>query len=228
MAINNQFAGPGRGRRVRRSLPAVTTAITVACVVLALAQWLLPQVGMELMFHPALADYQPYRYITSAFLHGGFWHIAFNMYALWILGTVLEPVLGKARFLALYLISAIAGNMTITLVASLTNDWNVAAVGASGAIFGLFGVLLVAARTSKSNLNQLLVLLGINLVLSFVVPTISWESHIGGLLAGIVLAWLWMRIARLGKSRRVHQFLDFLAALAVLLLVIGVRFLLGN
>lgn len=226
MTTNNHAAGSGAKRRTRQPIPVVTTSIVITCVVLALVQWLLPRVGVELMFHPAIADHQPYRYITSAFLHGGFWHIAFNMYALWILGTVLEPVLGKARFLTLYLISAIAGNMAITLIASLTNDWNVAAVGASGAIFGLFGVLLVVARTSKSNMTQLLVLLGINLFLGFVVPTISWESHVGGLTAGILLAWLWMRVARLGKSRHVHQFLDFLAALAVLLLIVGVRFLL--
>lgn len=187
-------SGPHSGF-VRRRYLSVTTTIIAICVVMAGAGRLQPQVSVELMFYPPIALYQPYRFITSAFLHNGFWHLVLNMYALWLLGHALEPVMGKARFLALYLISALAGNVAVYALASMTGGWNIGAVGASGAIFGLFGALIVLSRRVQARMSGIIILLAANLIYGFVIPGISWESHVGGLAAGVVLMWLWISSA---------------------------------
>lgn len=202
----------------RRYHAPVTAALIVLCAVMALAERLQPQVGVEFMFYPPLAQAQPYRFITSAFLHNGFWHLVLNMYALWLLGRALEPALGWARYLALYFLSAIAGNAAVYAVANLTGGWNVGAVGASGAIFGLFGALMIMYRKVNANMSGILVILAINLVYGFVMPGISWESHVGGLLVGAFLMWLWLSIREGGQGRRTRAFLDIASGLAVLAL----------
>ncbi|WP_375164381.1 rhomboid family intramembrane serine protease [Arthrobacter sp.] len=125
---------------------------------------------------------EPWRMVTAAFLHstGFLLHIGFNMYALWIMGQALEPLLGRARFLALYLIAAFGGSVAVLL---LTNPLQ-GVVGASGAVFGLFGAMLIVQRRRGGDVRQLVVLIAINTVLGFVVPGISWQAHLGGLLAG--------------------------------------------
>ncbi|WP_323959892.1 rhomboid family intramembrane serine protease [Arthrobacter sp. JZ12] len=125
---------------------------------------------------------EPWRMITAAFLHstGFLLHIGFNMYALWIIGQALEPLLGRSRFLALYLIAAFAGSVAVLLLSNPLQP----VVGASGAVFGLFGAMLVVQRRRGGDVRQLVVLIAINTVLGFVVPGISWQAHLGGLLAG--------------------------------------------
>ena len=103
------------GENRQRSL--VTRVLIAACVLLALAERFSQEITYRCIFTPALAESQPYRFVTSAFLHAGFWHIVLNMYALWLLGCVLEPMLGRWRFLALYLLSAIGGNVAVLLTA---------------------------------------------------------------------------------------------------------------
>lgn len=217
-------------RPVRRRLsnwPPITTAIIAICVVMAVVGRIQPQVTVELMFYPPIAFIQPYRFLTSAVLHGGFWHLVFNMYALWLLGRVLEPALGKFRFTTLYLVSAIGGNAAIMLLSSVTGQWNIGAVGASGAIFGLFGALAVIYKRVKANMSGILTLLGINLVLGFIVPGISWESHLGGLVVGIVLTWLWIGIGSRfkGKRPKMRTVVDLAAAALVLVVLIGLMIL---
>lgn len=115
-------------------------------------------------------------------------HLLFNMYALWVTGQVLEPVLGRLRFTALYLLSALGGSVAVLLLADPNaQSWLVPVLGASGAVFGLFGALLVVLRRFKGNANQILILLGINFVISFVVPNISWQGHLGGLVVGAAM-----------------------------------------
>ncbi|MFY9262661.1 MAG: rhomboid family intramembrane serine protease [Actinomycetaceae bacterium] len=188
--------GANRGKRRRFApIPRVTGTIIVISVLAAIVQQVVPQVGWELAFAPVVALVEPYRFITSAFLHAGFYHIAFNMYALLILGMQLEPLLGRVRFLTLYLVSAIGGNAAVMVLASLTG-WNGVAVGASGAIFGLFGALMVVLKAFNRDLTGLLVVLGINVVIGFIDPRISWESHLGGFLTGIVIMLLWNSLLR--------------------------------
>ena len=125
-----------------------------------------------------------WRLLTSAFLHGSFLHIAFNMYVLFALGPTLERVLGHGRFLTLYLVSALGG-----AVASYAfSDIRTLSVGASGAIFGLMGALVIAGRRLRYDITQVLILLGINVVIGFLQPGVDWRAHLGGLVTGAAVA----------------------------------------
>jgi len=125
-----------------------------------------------------------YRLITSAFLHGSFLHIAFNMYVLFALGPTLERILGHTRFIALYLLAALGG----AVASYYFSDIRTVSVGASGAIFGLMGALVVAGRRLRYDVTQVLILLGINVVIGFIAPGIDWRAHLGGLVIGAVVA----------------------------------------
>ncbi len=121
---------------------------------------------------------------TAAFLHGSFLHIAFNMYVLFALGPTLERILGHGRYLTLYVLAAFGGG-----VASYAfSDLRTVSVGASGAIFGLMGALVVAGRRLRYDITQVLVLLGINVVIGFISPGVDWRAHLGGLVTGAVVA----------------------------------------
>jgi membrane associated rhomboid family serine protease len=135
----------------------------------------------------AVADGQWYRLITGGFLHAGLFHIAFNMYALLWLGRMLEPTLGHVRFGALYLASLVAGSFGVILL-----DPTVNTVGASGAIFGLFGAVVALARSRGIDLRQtgLIPVLVLNLAITFLIPGISIGGHLGGLVGGFVFAYL--------------------------------------
>ncbi|WP_432928083.1 rhomboid family intramembrane serine protease [Microbispora sp. CA-135349] len=128
-----------------------------------------------------------WRLITGAFLHAPpgsgftFMHIAFNMWALYALGPQLERMLGSVRFAVLYLLAALGGSVAVYLLSD-------AAVGASGAIYGLFGALFVVSRRLGYDARGVLWLIGINVVLTFVVPGISWQGHLGGLVTGAIVA----------------------------------------
>jgi membrane associated rhomboid family serine protease len=125
-----------------------------------------------------------YRLVTAAFLHAGVFHILFNMFALAQIGPVLENALGRARFLALYVLAALGGSTLAYLLAQP----NQPSVGASGAIFGLFGAYYVVVRRLGGETNQIVILLVINLVITFTLPNIDWRAHVGGLVTGAALA----------------------------------------
>jgi membrane associated rhomboid family serine protease len=136
-----------------------------------------------------VADGQWYRLISNAFLHEpgltGFGpaHIIFNMWALIFVGPPLERQLGRLRFLAVYLVSALGGSVLYYLA----GPPNVEALGASGAIFGLFGAWFVLSRRLGLDNRQIVTLIVLNLVISFAVPGIAWQAHVGGLVAGALL-----------------------------------------
>lgn len=147
-------------------------------------------------------DGEYWRLFSVVLVHGSIIHLMFNMYALWIIGPIVEALYGPWRYIAIYLICAAAGS-----AASYATSPN-PAVGASGAVFGLFGVLIVADRVHKPALTrnarnltmQIGLLIGINLVIGFTIPNIDNAAHIGGLLAGMVLGFLLVpRGARLGS-----------------------------
>jgi membrane associated rhomboid family serine protease len=125
-----------------------------------------------------------FRLLTSAFLHGSFLHIAFNMYVLFALGPTLERILGHTRFIALYVLAALGG----AVASYYFSDIRTVSVGASGAIFGLMGALVVAGRRLRYDVTQVLVLLGINVVIGFIAPGIDWRAHLGGLVVGAAVA----------------------------------------
>ncbi|MFF7192452.1 rhomboid family intramembrane serine protease [Streptomyces sp. NPDC008079] len=126
---------------------------------------------------------QWYRLITSAFLHQAVLHIGFNMLSLWWIGAPLERMLGRARYLALYLVSALGGSALVLLLApsSLT-------LGASGAVYGLFGATAVFMRRMRYDMRPVLILLALNIVFTFTWADVSWQGHIGGLVAGTAIA----------------------------------------
>lgn len=122
--------------------------------------------------------------LTSVFTHVTIVHIGFNMVALYFIGPPLEAVLGRARFLALYLVSGLTGSAAVMLF----SDSHQQTLGASGAIFGLLGGLLVVAIKRRTAVRTVLFWLGLNLVFTFTVSGISWEGHLGGLAGGFILA----------------------------------------
>ena len=125
-----------------------------------------------------------WRLVTAAFLHGSFLHIAFNMYVLFALGPTLERILGHYRYLALYLLAAIGGGVA----SYVFSDMRTVSVGASGAIFGLMGALVVAGRRLRYDVTQVLVLLAVNIAIGFVSPGVDWRAHLGGLVTGALVA----------------------------------------
>ena len=134
-----------------------------------------------------------YRSYTVVLVHGSLMHVGFNMYALYLFGPRLEQQVGTAAFTSLYLASAAVGSLT-ALIFGPSQGW---AVGASGAIFGLFGAWIFVAWKMRSSpggrqmFNTLGVLLAINLALPLFVPGIEWLAHVGGMVAGLGIAYLW-------------------------------------
>jgi membrane associated rhomboid family serine protease len=153
----------------------------------------------------AIADGEYWRLVTAGFLHAGFFHLLFNMFALWILGGLLEPAVGRLRFGLIYFVSLLAGSFGALLLQPDSPT-----VGASGAIFGLMGAAFVVMRhrginPMESGLGMWIVL---NLVITFAVPNISIGGHIGGLLGGAVAALLLYEVGdRLRIPRGVTAFL---------------------
>ena len=151
-----------------------------------------------------VADGEWWRILSAAFLHGSSTHLLFNMWALYVFGPELERQLGSAAFAVLYLSTAAAGGAT----AYFLSDEITLLVGASGAIFGLFGVWLVGSwrvrhtRAGAALYRQLLVLLGINAVFSVAVPRISWQGHLGGFVAGLLIGYLWGLVPQKTASTR--------------------------
>jgi len=225
------------GGSVTDGRPVATMTIIAICLVVFVAQMAVPGLQEKIAFVPALAASEPWRFITSAFAHGGITHIAFNMYALWVMGSYLEPMLGRARFVAIYLLSAIGGSVMYLLLSTPTSIedalagnygmWRTGAVGASGAVFGLFGAFLVLQRRLGRSAAGMYVIIGINAVIGFVIPGIAWQAHLGGLLTGAAVA---AAIAYSGRDRapmappssqRVHWFSMGGILLVLVLLTIG-------
>ena len=147
-----------------------------------------------------------WRVFSAALLHASIMHILFNMYALYLFGPRLEQQVGSPAFAALYLASAGAGGAAAYVLLGTTSTTPL--VGASGAIFGLFGAwIFVAWRMrntpgGRSMFTNLMVLLGINLALPLFIPNIAWEAHLGGLVAGFAIAYLWSIFA-VGKPNAI-------------------------
>ena len=224
------FGGrPAAGAVVTWTLVAINVAIF-------LLTWVRPSIvtSLEMLGYASygvggamhgVAAGEWYRLITSAFLAPatglsglGFVDIAFNMWALIFVGPSLEGLLGRLRFLAVYLLSAIGGGVMYYYLA----PQNAPAVGASGAIFGLFGAWFVLARRLRLDTRGIAMLIAINLALSFFWHnTIAWQDHIGGLLTGALLTAAYAYAPR--KNRVALQVLATVAVVAVLAVAVVIR-----
>lgn len=204
------------GAPARQGRPVVTLSIIGFAVVSFILQLAVGRAWEDLwIFAPVLGEYEPWRFLTSAFLHsrGMLLHIAFNMYALWLVGPFLEHQLGRARFVTLFLLSAVGGSVAFLLLGPYLQG----VVGASGAVFGLFGAVLVVLRRIGGDARQILVFLAINTVIGFVVPGIAWEAHLGGFLVGAALG---AAFAHAPKEQRAR--VGVLAPVLMGLLLLGV------
>ena len=189
--------------------PVVTYTIVALCVLGYLIEL---TNSTKIVFNAGMLGYIPhfnggvasgewYRLITSAFLHEppnnglGLTHILFNMWALIVIGPPLERTLGRSKFIALYLVSALAGSVMLYLI-----DPGQLAIGASGAIFGLFGGFLVLAKRLQLDMRQIVVLIVINLAITFFVHGIAWQDHVGGLIAGILLTAAYVYAPRANRT----------------------------
>lgn len=197
--------------------PVVTLTLIALCGVAYALQWIVPGFTEAFWFAPVHTSTEPWRMLTIAFLHHTVLipHIAFNLYALWVVGKALEPALGHLNFLLVYLVSALGGSIGIALLAPAYQ----ASVGASGAIFGLLGAVIVVQLWDRDQVKGLLILLGINLAVGFIIPIISWQGHLGGLLTGAACAL----VILYATERPRYSMIQFggLAAIAVALLSAG-------
>ena len=134
---------------------------------------------------PGVVDGAYWQLVTSMFTHVQVVHIGFNMLALWVLGPQLELVIGRARFLALYFLSGLAGSALVYWAADQYTLGGT--IGASGAIFGLMGALAVVALKVGGHVRGILTWIGINFVITFVLAGISWQGHVGGFLGGTAI-----------------------------------------
>ncbi|MER6003756.1 rhomboid family intramembrane serine protease [Nonomuraea angiospora] len=208
------------------STPIVTYAILALTVLVFGAQYLTDNaVGEALaMWPPAVAEGQYYRLITVAFVHStdSFLHILFNGWAIFVIGPYLERAFGHLRFAAVYLLSALGGSVLGLWLDPLPT----ATVGASGAVFGMFGAMFVVGRKLKLDVRGITLVIVLNLVITFVMPAISglrisWTGHVGGLIVGTLLA---AALAYAPKNNRtLWQVLAIVGALAVLAVLVMVR-----
>ena len=167
---------------------ATNTLILIICAAY-LAQQLIPDLQLQLLL-PGL-DYlqytnEWYRLITVALTHGGLMHLGFNMYSLYILGTPIEQAYGRNKFLTIFTISLFTGS----LASIFFNPSNQASVGASGAVFGLFGAFLIVGKAIGASVREIAVIIGLNFALGFILGGVDWRAHLGGLFGGALAAQL--------------------------------------
>ena len=169
-------------------------------------------------FVPGVADGHWLQLFTSMFTHVEIWHIGFNMLALWFLGPQLEQALGRLRFTGLYLLSGLVGSAFVYWFAPPESG----SLGASGAIFGLLGALLVIAIKVKADLQQLLMWIGLNVAITvFGAGAISWQAHLGGFVGGAALAAVLAYAPR--RSRTTWQAAGFGAVAVLVVAAVVIR-----
>ncbi|SEB54264.1 Membrane associated serine protease, rhomboid family [Paramicrobacterium humi] len=205
--------------------PAVTYVI-IALTLLVFVLQFVPglDVTNRLLFAgvygmPEFGHFEPWRMLTVALVHSTsfFLHVALNMYTLWIFGRMMEPMIGRWRFLTLYLVTTFGSSVGVMLLDNPLQP----VVGASGAIFGLMGAVLVIVRHLGGNMTGLLVLVVINLVIGFIPGTnIAWQAHVGGLVTGALIGLIYATTRR--RSQQSLQKLGVAGIVALLVVLAAV------
>lgn len=230
-ARRTQFGGMVSGGRSGR----VTVALVGVNVVMWVLEYVQPSIVPALSLVPYVAWDEPWRVVTSAFLHSpsSIFHILFNMFALWQIGPYLEGLLGRLRFLLLYLVSAVGGSAGVILLAAappagtspsvataVAQGWFTQVVGASGAVFGLFAALLMLNRHLGRTTAGVGVILLINAVIGFTVPGIAWQAHVGGFVAGLAAAGVLTALNKPALRRYALAGLTGVLVLSVALIIV--------
>lgn len=178
--------------RYAKAHPTITYAIIGINVMVLILQFIFPQVTVFGIYNPLYVEYtgQWYRMLTSGFLHSpdNISHLLLNMFTLYLFGQALEPLMGKRKFLATYLLSIIGGSVAVHLLASVLGGMEVSTLGASGGVFGLFGAFFALSRARQQSTSSIVILVAINFAFGFFMPGISWEAHLGGLVTGALVA----------------------------------------
>ncbi len=209
------------GGRVSEDPGYVSKALIAICVGLYVLQrvlpgrltsdlWLIggrPELGI-----PGVASGEVWRLLTAAFVHGGVLHLALNMYAIYLFGPQLELAFGRVRFVVLYVVSALGGSAASYAFSSPLTP----SLGASGAVFGLFGAALVVSRKLGRDATFLYVLLALNLAFGFVAANIDWKAHLGGLAAGALTS-----LALVYAPRARRTLMQVVGAGAVVLMILA-------
>ena len=229
--------GPGSGLTVTKVLVAINILVFVAELgtgAVSRSAGLISGYGSGIAMHNmgALAPYdvivqhEYWRMFSVMFLHYDLIHIAFNMWALWVLGQYVEAIIGHAKFLVLYLVSGLAGSVLIIYAAPLVGI----TAGASGAIYGLFGALALYAFVNRNRdfgsravLGNIVILLVINLAITFGFRGISWQGHIGGLIGGTAMMGAFMLFGRKSPGGRFTGS-DIALTLAAVALIVALTY----
>lgn len=196
--------------------------VTLGLVSLNLAIWLLQiipgsNLTSQLAFVPLSVYTEPWRMITAGFAHSESnpLHVLLNMYSLYIFGSILEPMLGRLRFLAVWLIS-VFGSSVAVMYLNTPDTW---VIGASGGVFGLMAAYFVVLRAVGERSQSLLGLIAINLVFGFIMPGVSWQAHLGGLFAGGAMTAVYANTRN--RNQRSTQ---LIGAIGVVLVFVGLTF----
>lgn len=207
-----------QSKRVRRVTAGASATVTKVLTGVVVAIFVIQQTGAfqlterGLTFGPLVAAGEWWRLVAGGFLHAGLMHIGFNGYLLYQLGKMIEPVVGRSRFLAVYTAGLAGGSAGVMLLA-----WQQPTLGASGAVFGLMGAAMVLLRRRGINpwQTQIGSLVVLNLVITFVVPQISIGGHLGGLAGGALAAAALVASGDRGDSSSVAPWLVAIGLMAV-------------
>ena len=165
----------------------------------------------------SVASGEWWRLFSAPFLHGNFLHILFNMFVLFSIGPPMERILGHTRFVVLYLVAALGGSVASYFFSPVT----AISIGASGAIFGLMGAMLIAGLILKFDIRQIIFWVGLNLVFGFVVNgAVDWRAHLGGLITGAAVT-----AAMLIPARKGNVVLEVVGVLVIVVALVGMTFL---
>lgn len=197
-------------RKIFKQSPA---PVTLGLVLLNLAIWVLQIVPgssltNQLAFVPLAVYTEPWRMITAGFAHSESnpLHVLLNMYSLYVFGTLLEPMLGRLRFLAIWLISIFGGSVAVMFL-NTPDTW---VIGASSGVFGLMAAYFVVLRAIGQSSQGMMGLIAINLVFGFLMPGVSWQAHLGGLFAGGALTAVYAQTRNKKSAQLVGAILVFL------------------
>ena len=171
---------------------ATLSLITIICATY-LADQLYPQFyEYTALFGPLVESGEYWRLFTVALVHGGLTHLFFNMFSLLVLGNPVEAALGKARFLVIFFLSLLTGSLASIYLNSTPH----VSVGASGAVFGLFGAFIAMRKMISEGVRDIYAIVGLNFVFGFILGGVDWRAHLGGLVGGYLTTAVLLRITR--------------------------------